>query len=214
MNTQLKVTLVWHEVVPGKEWHAGGLERSFSVVKNDRGRFSLRARSGDLPSLVVDLFDTLDRAQAHAQTMVDVSVTPQAWQTPALFPVRVLVNSQQLADIFTTAFEGATTYWCQEARRQRGPDLHEGKNGPGPWYSHEEFYERDFCIALKYDDPKLAEGNGKGRFKLDRGAVIKGLEALAAKDPRHLGELLCDDHDRDTADSFLQYVVFGDVVFG
>lgn len=62
--------LVWNEVAAG-EWQAGGLKRFFSIIKTEAGNFSLRVRTGDEPSIRVNAFATLRRAQARAQQILD-----------------------------------------------------------------------------------------------------------------------------------------------
>jgi hypothetical protein len=69
--------LVWNQV-GNDEWHAGGLRRSFSIITNTLGHYSLRARTGDNPSIHVGVFQTLKQAKARAQSILNKGVTKAA----------------------------------------------------------------------------------------------------------------------------------------
>ncbi|HRF08531.1 MAG TPA: hypothetical protein PL193_07795 [Xanthobacteraceae bacterium] len=65
-----KTHLVWSNVADG-EWHAGGLEGSYSIVRTANGKYSLRTRRGDDPSRRIGTFETLHAAQQRAQHSAD-----------------------------------------------------------------------------------------------------------------------------------------------
>lgn len=66
--------LVWNKISKD-EWQAGGLSRSFSIIANEIGTFSVRARTGDNPSIHVGIFQSLKKAQARAQAVIDNGVS-------------------------------------------------------------------------------------------------------------------------------------------
>jgi hypothetical protein len=65
--------LIWNQI-DGELWQAGGLTRSFSIIAYSNGGFSLRARTGDNPSIHVGVFTTLKKAQSRAQAIHDKNV--------------------------------------------------------------------------------------------------------------------------------------------
>lgn len=64
--------LIWNECRPGEEWQAGGLNRLFSIIKNDAGTFSIRQWVGDGPSRAVPgTSPTLAKAQQRCEDIVN-----------------------------------------------------------------------------------------------------------------------------------------------
>jgi len=50
--------------------------------------------------------------------------------------------------------------------------------------------------------------------RLDLDAIKKGLQIIAEKYPRHMGDFLNENDDADTGDVFLQCCLFGDAIYG
>ena len=50
--------------------------------------------------------------------------------------------------------------------------------------------------------------------RLDLNAIKKGLQIMAEKYPRHMGDFLNENDDADTGDVFLQCCLFGEAIYG
>jgi hypothetical protein len=119
------------------------------------------------------------------------------------------ITPQRISDLFASAFEGGINYWAQDAEltataAPMRSDL--------VWWGCPEHFEGPFVFELHYDDPDddEGEGNGKGVKVIDNAAVIRGFEVMAARAPRHFSNFITDDEDAETADVFVQCIVFAD----
>jgi hypothetical protein len=118
------------------------------------------------------------------------------------------ITSQQLADWFTTAFEGGSNYWLMAIT----PAQHKS-NVSSPWYSDAKYYDEEMSsVPLFYvtypvdDDDDEAETIAVSKDNISRGLV-------SAPEPA-LRNLVTDHVDDEEADSLLQMVCFGEIRFG
>lgn len=129
------------------------------------------------------------------------------------FAVTLAVSPLMIGYALCGAFEGGSNYWLQTAELL----FSDFPKTPGlVWYGADSMFDGEFQFAVGYDDPKLDEGNGKGRKTITRADVIKGLELMAKHSAEHFGDLISlnGNSDATTYDVFLQYVVLGEVVYG
>jgi hypothetical protein len=119
-------------------------------------------------------------------------------------PVTITVPIQLLRDVLCTAIEGGSNYWCKFSEWQRTPDLdylsvhvheHEASADDGP-----------------VNQTVTAEDLAVGISRLAHAAVQDDPHFPAAG--RHLGNLLGENWDVETADVILQMTVFGQLVYG
>lgn len=137
--------------------------------------------------------------------------------TPESFSIetRVEVTPQMLADVFCTAVESPCGSWCHlfeyidsEFRSDESEDSYR-------WpYADPKVFSGNFRFKIRFDRACDAEGEGKGRVELTRARVKKGLEAMAKANPYQFGNVIGEDHDAITADSLLQFCIFGEEVYG
>lgn len=118
--------------------------------------------------------------------------------------VTTAIKFQQIADLLTIAIDsGVIAYWLD-----RNPDE--------CWtFTLPEKYSRDAC----YFAPLLEGGSWTLRticgevITLDKAAIVRGLEAMASRSPRSFAKLQLGDDDAETADTFVQYCAFGEVIW-
>lgn len=118
--------------------------------------------------------------------------------------MRMTITNQEIADLMTTAVEGGCTYWCNQLR----PDVYEYPGKSGPWYADPAFYDRDFAITVVDHEDEVAT------YVLTSERVQEGYLEWQTNYPKHWADFKSDDYDADTADTFLQTLAFGEVVYG
>lgn len=138
-------------------------------------------------------------------------MTAQPTTTLAPFRIERDVTPQRIADMFTGAVEGGSGYWCSGIYLKSPGDV-----APGDEFRDEVWYANPH----RYEDPDLkielfefdSEADKKHIVTLDN--IKRGLALMAEKSPHQFANLVGETDDATTADVFLQYVVFGEVVYG
>lgn len=120
-------------------------------------------------------------------------------------------TAKTIADLFSSCFEGGYSPWL--ARVDLTSSDHEPKPGLVFWGTPAVFVG-NYAIAAQYDRPSDPEGSAKGRFTITPEAVKKGLQILAEKAPGTFHNLMVEDADALDADVFVQYIIFGDIIYG
>ena len=130
----------------------------------------------------------------------------------AKIPTVVEVSEEIIDYALTGAIEGGSNYWYMIDNDKRDLKAESDK---------EYYIDRliDYILhkdgeikieELPYDESTIPP---KQLGVLSKKSIIKGLELMAEKDPKHFQDLL-DDADATTYDIFLQYAVMGEVVYG
>jgi hypothetical protein len=130
--------------------------------------------------------------------------------------MEVEVKEEDLKGLLCCAIEGGSNYWYHDlapvlAKGLTLKDFSEGGKMQDPkdyWHWCQVVPLTEGCaVTLKADeDPKT--------YRLDRKAIEKGLKVFQEKCPRHFADFMADNTDANTGDSFLQCVLFGDVIYG
>ena len=109
----------------------------------------------------------------------------------------------KVADLIITAFEGGSNYWLRKAQ------LVDSTNQPveRPWYADEALYEADFNIRLE-------EHGDYDALYLTRNRLIRGQKILKTEFPWVWERLVDESYDAEDADTFLQFCLFGELVYG
>jgi hypothetical protein len=124
---------------------------------------------------------------------------------------------KMIANLLCNALEGGSNYWYMIEKKvePKKIEFHEkiGADAtiPALWM-HE--YPLNPGGALVLSDP---EGKDKNkRYLLDEKAVERGLQLFANSKEmsHHWGDVLKESDDATTADVFLQFCVFGEVIYG
>ena len=121
--------------------------------------------------------------------------------------VTVEIDSERVGDLLCTAFEsGYSKYWGATIDLDKSKKPEEKTEYRWQWplnggslfvYSGEDYP----------DDPELS-----GEINLD--TIRKGLALMAKDSPRHMSDFLDENEDAITGDVFLQYVLFGKLIYG
>jgi hypothetical protein len=126
----------------------------------------------------------------------------------------VEISNEAIGSLLVGAFEGGSNYWYEITAQQK-PD------GPAALW----LFRLDQRRVFPHVDYPMNEGGWlkiqsleepeKGEFKLDRKVIEKGLQLLASSKEyaHHFSDILKEDDDAITADVFLQFCLFGDVVY-
>lgn len=108
---------------------------------------------------------------------------------------------QRIEDLLINAFECGCSYWLDSA-----VPLTLGQRLD---YTAVVAGTQELECAL--NDPEDVKG---GLPILNREQLLKGLQLMAEKAPRHFANILSEDDDAETADVFLQFVLIGEIMYG
>jgi hypothetical protein len=152
-----------------------------------------------------------------------ISMATEETPTPATAPIAVIaeitVPLDYIANALVGAMEGGSTYWLRQIEYTTTPP----GEYEGPYYSDPHFWNDGGRAKLSYDNPDPATAEESEDEDEDGDQVVKeiglpelqaGLSAMAAKHPRHFGDLMSENDDAITHDVFIQCVLMGDVVYG
>lgn len=109
------------------------------------------------------------------------------------------ISYQQVADLMDNALEGGSNHWLNRVEPPyENVAAYADSSSYLPGMKPREFYADDDSVA----------------YQFNREAITKGLRIMATDHARHFSDILNDNVDADTADVFLQCVLFGDVIYG
>ena len=126
--------------------------------------------------------------------------------------VKVKVSFESIWGAICGAFEGGSNYWLRTAVLKSSE--HKPVDKKLVWYGDKKLWTGRYTFLVGYDDPKLDEGNGKGRKLIMESGVAKGLALMAEKSPKLFAELLAGDDDAGTHDVMMQYIILGEIIYG
>lgn len=120
-------------------------------------------------------------------------------------------SNQQLADLFTTAFEinpYVNDYLHRVKLLHRGHYI--GTSKDVPFYADANLYgDYNFLVIVSHP-----ETNDEMKVVITPQLVSRGLQIMASTNAKHFYDFVSGDFDAITADVFLQCVVYGTVIFG
>lgn len=108
------------------------------------------------------------------------------------FKAMVKIKEQDIVDLFVSACEGGSNYWCAGLTPK----------GKGDAYK-----------AMLKGFTLIESEDGKKRTVTPR-KIERAIQLFAVKAPYQFGNLLSGDADASTGDAFLQLCTFGDLVYG
>ena len=128
-----------------------------------------------------------------------------------MFKTETTIDSTRIAYLAVTAFEcnDMTASWCGSAKPASPVP-----EGEGPWYFRPAFWDSDFQIAVAFDGPDDPEGSRRSGAVIGRAEVQAGFDKMASDYPSHLGDIINDNFDAETADVWWQCVLLKDIVYG
>lgn len=112
-----------------------------------------------------------------------------------------------IGDQIITALESGSRYWMNGLFNVSAPlDENGADHEPGPWYANPKIWEKNFqCEALTYEGQRVI---------FNKAGALHGLLLMAKETPWHWNDLLAENSDATTADVFMQFALFGAVVYG
>lgn len=131
------------------------------------------------------------------------------------FTVTLTFIKEQISDLLCRALQEAK-YWCETYEEEViEPTYWEFDSAPG--YAHRLYdYPLNSGGALLIHDME-AENSENEVLRLDGTAIQRGLEALVAKYPYHVANILNKESDPisddNTGDAFLQCCLFGEIIY-
>lgn len=120
------------------------------------------------------------------------------------FKVNVSIPDDMIESLLVSAFEGGSNYWLGKVGRinvaqDKKKDLYQTVlQGDG--------------LTIKERDEEAPVIKDFGI--LDRKTIEAGLEKMAKDAPGHFGDIKTDNADAETGDVFLQFCLFGKIIYG
>src|SRR5262245_22007204 len=120
------------------------------------------------------------------------------------------ISPRRIADLFVTAIEGGSNYWCRGIYLESPGDVAPDDPHRGPWYDNPRRYA-DPDLRLKVVELSDEYSGATTDHFIGLAEINDGLTKLAAsKDyAHHFADIVTENEDATTADIFLQFVVFG-----
>ena len=119
-------------------------------------------------------------------------------------------TTEDINDLIVTALEGGINYWCGSAKIVKFP------NGTFTGVSNEDQTNVRYASDVIGYGGKLTLTDAEDEdesWELDLPKMLKGIKMYCEDRNEPLSELI-DNHDADTADSIIQYALFGEIVYG
>lgn len=119
------------------------------------------------------------------------------------------LSNQTLEDFFITAMESGLSDWCfmpmstlQDMKSKYKTDL---RDVPSE-------YVWDGIVSGETVKFKDSDYDDEWELNLDK--IVQGTELFATEEPEHYANAVSGDFDAETADVWLQFCLFGEIVFG
>jgi hypothetical protein len=113
------------------------------------------------------------------------------------------ISPETIEDLYCTACEGGSFYWCNTVLPMNGPWV-KHSNGCINWLETLECCGLVFTCSEDYPVPMVMLSH----------SVKTGLEILAKKYPNVFQNIVEDGWDANDADCFIQCCLFGEVRYG
>lgn len=143
------------------------------------------------------------------------------------FTITKEIEDERVHDLLVSALEGGSNYWYMLEERIDPPmpyqfttALWSKEREKNPAWIHTEeipFNEGGaliFSVISEERDTEKAKAEEAKRYRLDRDAMQKGIELMAEHSPAHFGDFIKENDDAVTGDIFLQYCLFGEIIYG
>jgi hypothetical protein len=128
--------------------------------------------------------------------------------------VGIDVHEKDIAGLLCSGMEGGINYWARI----------EDYVKPANPIAFCDWGQKDWSIFPHIDYPLTEDGavmikdmecHTEGKvYRLDKTAILKGLNLMAEKSPRHFSDFMNQNYDATTGDVFIQYCIFGKVIYG
>jgi hypothetical protein len=128
--------------------------------------------------------------------------------------VQTVINEERVKHLLCSAFEGGSNYWIDSIDYKFGPGfVYEDFKEGGRLNSGEYFHPSQLIPLIEGCAVVVTDEDDK-QHTLDRASIQKGLELMAAQKPRDFADMMEENGDQTTADTFLQFALFGKLIYG
>lgn len=139
-------------------------------------------------------------------------------QTVTGFTVSVQhdISRERVGDLLCSAFEGGSNYWYR-IEEFKAPTTFQYRCVPdGGVYRHIDYPLNPDGFLVISDYHGIDEGETPKKRKLNFATIKRGLRLMSQSTEyaHHWRDFLAEDDDAITADVFLQFCLFGEVVYG
>lgn len=123
-----------------------------------------------------------------------------------LVRVPLYIPEERISDLLCNAIEGGSNYWVATLDR-------DGKTtrAEAPFRQDVPFAGGYLILVEQGEDAPDGEGR---TFKIDRDAIVEGMQVFAEKYPKMFADFLNENDDAETGDTFLQCICFGEAIYG
>ena len=202
------------------------------AVATIAGRVLSRGNPLDDPTFVGALIEALAESNSGQAAMTACRTAFQPYMADMLslagsalsqvepgekIKMSIEVDWEKVTNAFVGAIEGASTDWLQEfypgtdnnsQTMRRAIQL----NNAGPWYSVTSYWSEGGQAKLRFDNPN--DGPEQESMEMGKAEIMLGLHHMADKAPKHFAVLINEEDDAITHDVMLQFIVFGDIIYG
>ena len=124
------------------------------------------------------------------------------------FKTEVEISEEAISSELCSAFEQGIYYWAEIVDSHKPAKPYMIYDHPTA-YTHQYPMRDDGWVDLKETEDADAE-----TVRLDRAAIVRGLELMASEFPHVFGRILDQNGDAETGDILVQLAVFGEVRYG
>lgn len=110
------------------------------------------------------------------------------------------ISEQTVKGLLCNAIEGGSNYWVSSLDRMGAISKAQAE------YHHDVPFVEGGWLEMIDEDGK--------KHRIDRAALLKGLEIMAREMPHNFADVLNENDDAGTGDVFLQCATFGEVIYG
>lgn len=144
---------------------------------------------------------------------VSATAQPVDPNQPIIVPFKLPL--ERPVNCIISALEGGSGYWLRRYAYLHfdGREMEDKPEGyESPAYAEEKFWANGGRVRFTYDNPN--EGDDLASKDVGLAEIISGLTIMAEKCGRHFGDLISENDDAETADVFIQCVIFGEIIYG
>lgn len=138
-------------------------------------------------------------------------------QTPLGFTVTVQheITRERIGDLLCSAFEGGSNYWYR-IEESHAPSTYQYRCFPDKIMSHIDYPLNPDGSIVVSDYFGLSVGDRIKKRKLSYATIKRGLRLMSQSDEyaHHWRDFLAEEDDGTTGDVFLQFCLFGEVIYG
>ena len=132
-----------------------------------------------------------------------------------MMELMIEVPDDLVKGLLCSAFEGGSNYWIDRCEiGEVGPHLKRDFYDKGRLQDPKNYWHWSQLVPMTDGCELLVWDIDGQKFSLEKSKIYQGLRLMMERSPSHFAKALLNDGDAITADIFLQYSLFGEVVYG